>query len=403
MVALFVALFFMLAYYIFIRFENRDNRTNNIYRKALLSTFYGVVFISMIITSGCSNLDVDFTVSNNLDEESSKDNTDLNIDGDFEVHFLDVGQADSILIKDGTSFMLIDGGNNDDSDLVVDYLTKQGVDRLDYIIGTHPHEDHIGGLDKVIDNFQIGKVIMPKVTHTSSTYKDVLTSISNKGLKISSPIVGEKFKLENSTIEILGPVGNSYDDLNNYSVVAKITFGNTSFLFTGDAEDISEKEMISEGVDIKSTLLKVGHHGSRYSSIPEFLNKVNPKYAIISVGKDNKYNHPNTEVLDRLKERDIIVYRTDEDGTIIATSDGEKISFNKNKSEAINNDDDNITLEENIYVDSNGKGLIKGNINSSGEKIYHMPDGQHYENTKPEAWFKTESEAKAAGFRPSKR
>lgn len=210
--------------------------------------------------------------------------------------------------------MLIDAGNNDDSDLVVNYLRAQGISKLDYVVGTHPHEDHIGGLDVAINTFDIGNVILPKISHTTKTYKDVLLSIKNKGLKVTTATGGKTFDLGNAKCEIVAPNGSDYEDLNNYSVVMKVTYGNNSFLFTGDAEDVSENEMLSKGYDLKADLLKVGHHGSHSSTTPQFLKAVSPKYAVISVGTGNKYGHPTQETLSKLNNAGIQVYRTD-DGT----------------------------------------------------------------------------------------
>jgi len=245
----------------------------------------------------------------------------------FEVHFIDVGQADSILIQSKGSAMLIDAGNNADADLVVNYLKKQGIKKLDYVIGTHPHEDHIGGLDAVINTFDIGKLYMPKVTHTTKTFKDVIKAVKNKGLKISAPVVGDTFKLGDAKVIILAPNSDKYKDLNNYSIVVKIIYGDISYLFTGDAEDISEREMIENRLDLSADVLKVGHHGSHSSTTDEFLNKVKPKYAVIMCGKDNDYGHPHKETMDKLKQRRIQVYRTDESGTIVSVSDGKNIAF----------------------------------------------------------------------------
>lgn len=257
----------------------------------------------------------------------------------LKVSYLDVGQADSILIQvpNGKN-ILIDAGNNEDAEMITAYLKKQGIHRLDVVIGTHPHEDHIGSLDKVIQTFEIGQVIMPKVTTNTQTFKDVLTAIQNKGLKIKEAKAGLKLELgptdaENPQIsaEILAPASSQYEDMNNYSAVLRLVYGQNTFLFTGDAEDVSEKEMLASSANLKADVLKVGHHGSNSSTTQEFLNKVNPKYAIISVGKDNTYGHPTPSTLSRLKKSGVEVYRTDEEGTIIAESDGSKISFKTNK------------------------------------------------------------------------
>lgn len=307
-----------------------------------------MIFLFVFVLSGCvSNIKI--TTTNlpkekpqvnktaekiiNKDENTSTTtnmvkNENLKLNGNLKVHFIDVGQADCILIEQDSKYMLIDAGNNGDGKLVKNYLLKEGIKSLDYVIGTHPHEDHIGGLDYVINDFKIGKIYLPKATSTTKTFQDVVTAMKNKGLKAALPKPGETFNLGSATCTILAPNSSDYKDLNNYSIVVKLEFGSSSFLFTGDAEDISEKEILAKGFDVKADVLKVGHHGSRSSTTNEFLSKVNPKYAVISCETGNDYGHPHKETMDKLKGKNIPVYRTDELGTIIATSNGKTISFN---------------------------------------------------------------------------
>lgn len=261
------------------------------------------------------------------DNKETKETQNNKMSGSLKVHYIDVDQGDSILIQQDGHNMIIDAGTNVAETTVVNYLKAQGVTKLDYVIGTHPHEDHIGGLDKVIDTFEVGKVFMPKVNHTTQTFKSVVTSIQNKGLKITTPKVGDSYGLGNARWQILAPNNSSYDNLNNYSIVTKLKFGNNSFIFTGDAESLSEGEILQKQLDISSDVLKVGHHGSRTSTTQNFLNKVNPKYAVISCGKGNKYGHPTQETLNKLRDKNIELYRTDECGNVIATSDGSNITF----------------------------------------------------------------------------
>ncbi|WP_281201111.1 MBL fold metallo-hydrolase [Orenia metallireducens] len=243
---------------------------------------------------------------------------------------MDVGQADSTLVElpNGEN-MLIDAGNNDAGNLIVNYIRNLNISKIDYLIGTHPHEDHIGGLDNVISSLNISKIYMPKVTHTTKTFKDVLLAAKRKNLSITPARAGLNLISNNNLkVDIIAPIGTNYHELNNWSAVIKVTYQDTSFLFTGDAEVDSEHEILALGVDLHSNILKVGHHGSASSTTALFLRKINPKYAIISVGQDNKYGHPDPIIINRLNLHGVKIYRTDRQGTILAISDGKKIKFN---------------------------------------------------------------------------
>lgn len=328
------------------------------------------------------------------EDSESEDGNDSNtsVKGDLQVHFIDVGQADSIFIKVPTGeSMLIDGGNNDDSNLVVSYLKNQGVNTLDVVIGTHPHEDHIGGLDKVIDSFKINKVYLPEVNHTTKTYEDVLMAIDNKGLSYTSPVAGSTFNLGAAKFTLLAPNSSNYEDLNDYSIVVKMDYGNTSFLFTGDAEGVSEREMINKGFDLKADVLKIGHHGSESSTTESFLSKVSPKYAVITVGNNNSYGHPHPSTMNRLKAKGIEVYRTDENGTIVATTDGENIAFNTNPgsynsgststsngSSSANNSSGNNATKPPVASSEPKTEPKPGPSNNNSRTVYYTPKGKSY-------------------------
>lgn len=247
---------------------------------------------------------------------------------DMSVHFIDVGKADSIYIKCKDKNILIDAGEKNTYDLVNEYLRRQNVKVLDLVIATHPHTDHIGGMPKIIEEFQINKLLMPElkeeVIPTSRTYEKFLLAIKNKNIAPERPIPRTSFNVGELIFEVLAP-NKQYDDVNNNSIVVKMTFKNTSFLFTGDAEKESENDMMNNNFNLEADVLKVGHHGSKTSTSSAFLKKVNPKYAVICVGED-RYNLPKKITIDKLTKRNIKVFRTDCNGTVVFSTDGNKIS-----------------------------------------------------------------------------
>ena len=256
--------------------------------------------------------------------ETMQANQEIQDGEKLQIWFLDVGQADSILIQNGDANMLIDAGNNEDGKKLVSYFQSLGIESFQYVIGTHAHEDHIGGMDDIIDNFDIDTFYMPDAITTTATFESVLDSLEAKNIAFQTPSIDSIFKLGNATIDVLY-VGTDDSDLNNTSIVLKLTYGNTSILFMGDAE--KAVETIIEKKDISADVLKVGHHGSNTSSSKTFLEKVNPSYAIISVGTGNSYGHPSNTTIQNLENQNIQIYRTDENGTIIMTSDGTNITF----------------------------------------------------------------------------
>lgn len=237
---------------------------------------------------------------------------DINSENNLHVYYIDVGQADSILIVNQNQSALIDAGNNEDGESVVNFIKSKGVTKLDYVIGTHPHEDHIGGLDDVINNIDIDKIYLPKIQTNTKTYEDVLEAIQNKNQKISTFSKGDKFSICGASLEVMTESILDKNNLNLSSNIIRMEFNGTSFLFTGDAETENEGTIEWAQTDI----LKVGHHGSNTSTSQSFLNQIKPKYAIISVGKDNDYGHPNQKILERLEKVGAEIFRTDECGTI---------------------------------------------------------------------------------------
>ena len=247
--------------------------------------------------------------------------------GNLKVHFLDVGQGDSILVQfpDGEN-MLIDAGPSESSQYIVSYIKTQGIKKLDYLVLTHPHVDHIGGFENVFKNFKIGSVYMPKVTANTRTFQNMLLSVKEKGLKIKSAKAGVKIiDRDNLQVDFVAPVDTEYDDLNNYSAVIRIQYGDTAFLLTGDAGTESEAQILASGVNLKADVLKIGHHGSSHSCSISFLTAVSPQYAVISVGAGNNYGHPSEKTTIKLEKAGIKVLRTDQLGTIVFSSDGRTV------------------------------------------------------------------------------
>lgn len=254
-------------------------------------------------------------------------------EGTLMVEFIDVGQGDASLIHlpDGKT-MLIDAGERKEGARVLEVLEEQGITRLDYVIGTHPHTDHIGGLQAVIETIDIGKIYMPKKMHTTKTFENLLQAISEKGLKVNTAKAGVTVLEEQGLFAaFVAPNGDDYEELNDYSAVLRLTFGTTSFLFTGDAEAVSEHEMLAEGHSLSAEVLKVGHHGSTTSNTVAFLNAVSPTHAVISCGEDNSYGHPHQQILKRLSALDATVWRTDKQGTVTVTSDGTTLTVTSEK------------------------------------------------------------------------
>ena len=272
--------------------------------------------------------DLGNSMGNGVSTGSSQNTSDVTPStGTLKVHFIDVGQGDSILIQDGSHSMLIDAGENNQGKTVTAYLNRQGISSLDYVIGTHPHSDHIGGLDDVLRSFEVKNVILPPVEHTTATFEDVLDAVADKGLTITKPVPGDTYELGQSHFTILGPAGNYGDELNDWSVGIRLTDGNHSFVMCGDAEQEAEQDMVNSGLTLSADVLKAGHHGSRTSSSPDFLKAVSPSWAVISCGKGNSYGHPHKETLEKYSKAGIQVLRTDELGTIIASSSPEALSW----------------------------------------------------------------------------
>lgn len=313
-------------------------------------------------------------------------------DSSFEVHYIDVGQADSALVLCDGQSMLIDGGNVADSDLVAAYLKKENIDELDYCICTHAHEDHVGGLSGALSVASAENIIAPKTGADTKAYKNFVSKAEAQGVPIEHPSAGDTFELGSSTVTILGPISESADDLNNTSIVLKVNYGETSFLFTGDAEYEEEREILDAGYDISADVLKVGHHGSDTSTSYVWLREVMPEYAVISVGADNSYGHPDETVLSRLRDEGAEVYRTDIQGDIIAVSDGKSVSITPSRNAgAVTNETaakQEAEKAEYAYI---------GNKNS---KKFHRPDCHTMPKESNRVYLTSREEAISKGFSP---
>ena len=304
------------------------------------------------------------------------------------VQYIDVGQADCALIECGGEYLLIDGGNRDDSQLVVSYLEQQGVKELSAVVCTHAHEDHVGGLPAVLAVYPTKAVYAPTRTYSSNIFDKFVYYTDQQGLEITIPAPGDQFSLGEAAVTVLGPV-KSYAETNDTSIVLRIDYGETSFLFTGDMETEAENDMLDywEGkMDWKTDVLKVGHHCSNTSTGYRFLNEVSPEYGVISLGKDNSYGHPHKEPMSRLKQAGVVILRTDELGTIQAVSDGKEVTMTWGNQSA--NPENAEPAQPSVFI---------GNKNS---KKFHSQDCANLPSEKNSVEFSSYQDAIDAGYSP---
>ena len=328
--------------------------------------------------------------------QQSDDDIELPSNSSFAVHFIDVGQADAALVLCDGEAMLIDGGNVEDSNLIYSYLQKRGIKHLDYVVCTHAHEDHVGGLSGALTYATVGTAFSPVTEYDTKAFRNFVGKVEAQGKSLTVPAAGDHFFLGSAEVTVLGPL-QEYDETNDTSIVLRIVYGEISFLFTGDMESSAEADLLDAGVELKSTVLKVGHHGSNTSSSYRFLREVAPTYGVISVGTDNSYGHPHEEILSRYRDADVKLYRTDLQGDIICTSDdGKTLTFTtKKNSDIVTNptesektESDSSAVTEYAYI---------GNINS---KTYHNESCVSLPYEKNRIYFTTKEEATAAGYHP---
>lgn len=332
--------------------------------------------------------------------------------GTLEVHYLDIGQGDAILIKQGDAVMLIDAGNNSKGTQVWSYLLSQNVEKLDYAIGTHPDADHVGGLDVVLYKLDCDMVFLPECEKDTKTYEELIQTIDTRGQQAVVPELGQTYSLGAAEFQILTDTKKDYgDNTNNFSIAIRVTFGNNAFLFTGDAETEAEQDMLESGLSLRADVYKAAHHGADTANTEAFLAEVAPKYCVISCGQDNTYGHPRAGFLNNLRSMGVNVFRTDEQGTIVAVSDGENITFNASPStswKAGEPQGSGAAAKE--VQEGNNSGTVSGTPNSHyilniNSKKFHLPDcksaGQIADKNKRES-DKSREELIQDGYEPCK-
>ncbi len=332
------------------------------------------IFLILLMLTGCAPAGPQTTPPSTPVEET------------LQVHFIDVGQADAMLLECGGKFMLIDGGNKADGSLVVSYLEQQGVEKLEAVVCTHAHEDHLGGLPAVLAVYETARVYAPTKTYSSNIFDDFLYYTQQQGLEITIPAPGDRFFLGSAAVTVLGPV-KSYAETNDTSIVLRVELGETAFLFTGDMETAAENDMLDywgEAFDWKADVLKVGHHGSDTSTGYRFLNAVMPDYGIISVGAGNSYGHPCELPLSRLSDAEVTVLRTDKLGHILAVSDGKTVT---------------LTWGNQNAQPEGGQEQLRY-IGNTGSKKFHLPTCSNLPKEENRTLFDSYAEAAAAGYSP---
>lgn len=351
-----------------------------------------ILFCSLLC--GC---ELEKLISENLNSEVILQDTISPEDIGLTVSFIDVGQGDSTLIECGEEAMLIDAGLYGERNAVCSYLSNRDIESLNYCVATHPHADHIGGMSEVIYRFDVDTLVYPICDNDSEQWNYVLDACDEKGVSYFNPQPGDSFTLGDATITLFSPSKkDDYDNLNNYSMVLKLEYGDISFLFTGDAEKEVEKSLVSKGFDLRADVLKCGHHGSSTSTCKTFLEAVNPAAAVISCGKDNEYGHPHKETIESLNKKNIQVFRTDLSSTIVAQSNGKKISF-ASASEALGE-----VVPTSQPATTTATSAVYQYIGNKNSKVFHNTDCGAIDTMKDKnkVYFHTKDEAITEGYKP---
>ena len=304
-------------------------------RKKLGKVVTSIIVLIVLGIGAMLGINIEDIIPTGTTNETSQQTTQTtqpaeNLEGQLIVHMIDVGQADCFLLVQDDETALVDCGTRSTGKDAVKYLKELGITQIDYVIGTHPHDYHMGGMYDVITNFEIGKVIIPDSRDgdiTANWYMKLMKELQTGDYETHYAEEGDVFNLEEATMRVLA-AETDVSNTNNYSIVLKVTFGQMDMIMTGDAETEIEEKILKSGVDIDAEILKLGHHGSDTSNSEEFLDAISPEYGLISAGLGNKYEHPIKEVMERLEERNIEVYRTDESGSVVITITADSISFN---------------------------------------------------------------------------
>ena len=375
------------------------NNKSNLKKRFAILIFAVLSFVFAF--SGCSEISGNITNAVVGNAELSDDN--------LQVHFISVGQGDSELIKLPTGEnVLIDSGDTYAAETLLSYLREQGVEEIDMAVTTHPHSDHIGSMQKVIENFKVDKILMPDRDYDSLVYTNLLYSIDENNVERIVAKYGDEFDEGNAHFEILGPI-KEYDEVNDSSVVLMMTYGDNKFLFTGDQESDAEKDVISMGYDLNADVLKVGHHGSNTSSCQEFIDAVRPSIAVIEVGEGNKYGLPKDDIIMRIARSGATVYRTDKSGNIVVSSDGKKLYVRTDDSldsmmgldeEYSESSESDVSVENETSQEISQTPVENEYIGNKNSKVYHSLSCGSLPSEKNRIEFSTKEEAESQGYTP---